>query len=166
LESGKTSAEYILFSNNGDIDNNIKINNKTITLSCNATGASDSTYYLEATVLKHNGNKVILQSISGNTGISLSNVLSISEIKIVVKKSVANITFKPQIEIGNEATQYAPFINNFSGVQVFKSGKNLYPDNINQTITVGSNTLSSETYKDMNPILAASKTFTVSLDYE
>lgn len=48
-------------------------------------------------------------------------------IRIRPDVTVNNLTFKPQLEYGGQATEYTPYISDFSAINVTRCGKNLIP---------------------------------------
>ena len=105
-------------------------------------GGSTSTYrmsfqyYDSSNTLKFYGNDV-----GGGTKLSFTETLKNPQCFIVVYSgtTISNIVFKPMIEKGSTATEYAPYANirpisGRTGVELTRCGKNLLPTGTAQTI--------------------------------
>ena len=121
--NGTADGNFTLVVSGADWQNEIT-NGETYTISGCPSGGSDSTYRIQA--FNFNGTSVPTDTGSGVT--SVANLSSGSNIAIRVFSgvSVNNLTFKPMIEKGSQATSYLPY----NTLEVVERGKNLFNKDI------------------------------------
>lgn len=141
------------------------------TFSCEfkSTNNTLTSFKLNISAIKLSGeiyNAVITQQ---DNSITFEDVKYISEIALIVDTTteITNAVIKPQLEIGKFATSYSPYINNFSGIKLYKSNENLLQLNDNViTIGDGSEINDESAFYILNPVYASSGTFTVSANFK
>lgn len=99
-------------------------------LSGNAAGASQSArnwlvYFTGSTA---SGQKVAFEDWGKAAGYKAKEDVTGDIVLVVYEGNTANnLVFKPQMEVGEKATEYTPYVKSFSNVRVRKFGKNLIP---------------------------------------
>lgn len=108
-------------------DNTITLAKGTYFLSGCPTGGTGETYSMYA-VGYDNGKEVLRPWDFGN-GVKFTSPIDNLVVAVIIfirpNTTVNNLVFKPQIEKGEVATEYTPYKQGFSGVEVSRYSKNL-----------------------------------------
>ena len=94
---------------------------QTVTLSGCPSGGSESTYRLR---YQQTGG---ISSDTGNGSTFTVTAKGHLVIQVFAGVTVNNLVFRPQLELGTQATAYTPHVSDISSVSVKKYGKNLIP---------------------------------------
>ena len=172
LSSDVTEESYIIFDNGGNTANNLQLNGPT-TFSCEFQYTNNACR-VEVSTIKLGGTStpVVVTITQDSPSVVFEDVKSISNIRLVVNNTASLTTaiIRPQLEIGRIATTYAPYINNFNGIKLYKVNENLLhlSSGEKEKIIVGngSSINSSTAFYRLPPILASSGTFKVSVDFK
>lgn len=169
LNSDVTETSYIIFDNNGNSSNNLQLSGP-VTFSCEFQYTNNACK-VEVTTIKLNGKSVIETITQDKTYIVFEDVKFISKIRLIVNNTATLETaiVRPQLEIGRFSTTYAPYINDFNGIKLYKVNENLLHLNSNEEKVIvgnGSSITSSTAFYKLPPVLASSGTFKISVHFK
>lgn len=171
LNSDVTETSYIIFDNGGSSLNNLQLSGPA-TFSCEFQYTNNACR-VEITTIKLNGASTpVVETITQDkTSIVFEDVKFISKIELIVNNTVALETaiVRPQLEIGRFSTTYAPYINDFGEISLYKVNENLLHLNSNEEKIIvgnGSSITSSTAFYKLPPVLASSGTFKISVHFK
>ena len=171
VNDGISETSYTIFSNNNNPQSNLQLSGPA-TFSCEFQYTNNACR-VEVSTIKLGGTStpVVVTITQDSPSVVFEDVKSISNIRLIVNNTASLTTaiVRPQLEIGRITTTYAPYINNFNGIKLYKVNENLLhlSDN-NQKIIIGDgSSINADTaFYKLPPILASSGTFKVSAHFK